>query len=325
MIQPLETGAFCGGLEIRRCSFLFRAAHGKSSQRVDLPFSMRKSANLTRGPWFARVRAERQPSAFKHDEGRDRGFAQSTARTAEKDIGGSRIVKPQTESDFEAIFNSLPAPFLVMDRDFNIVAVNEAFLDATKCSRDVFIGTNICHGISGAGGKPQDLAILARTCTGLQVPAGPVFANVVLADEINRTPPKTQAALLEAMQERQVTVGGQAQSARRRRSSCWRRRTPSSRKAPTRCPRPSRTGSCSRSSSAIPATKRRLQIAELTACGHRARRGSRSRRCWAPARCSNLQDDRPAGAGGPARGRPRPGPGAADPATRTSRNGPSAA
>ncbi|MGA1524000.1 MAG: AAA family ATPase, partial [Planctomycetota bacterium] len=38
---------------------------------------------------------------------------------------------------------------------------------------------------------------------------GPVFANVVLADEINRTPPKTQAALLESMQEYQVTVGGQ--------------------------------------------------------------------------------------------------------------------
>jgi MoxR-like ATPase len=37
---------------------------------------------------------------------------------------------------------------------------------------------------------------------------GPLFANVVLADEINRTPPKTQAALLEAMQERQVSAGG---------------------------------------------------------------------------------------------------------------------
>src|SRR3954467_804414 len=36
---------------------------------------------------------------------------------------------------------------------------------------------------------------------------GPLFANVILADEINRTPPKTQAALLAAMQERQVTVG----------------------------------------------------------------------------------------------------------------------
>jgi len=38
--------------------------------------------------------------------------------------------------------------------------------------------------------------------------AGPVFANIVLADEINRTPPKTQAALLEAMQERKASVGG---------------------------------------------------------------------------------------------------------------------
>jgi MoxR-like ATPase len=37
---------------------------------------------------------------------------------------------------------------------------------------------------------------------------GPIFANILLADEINRTPPKTQAALLEAMQERKVTIGG---------------------------------------------------------------------------------------------------------------------
>src|SRR5262249_57233764 len=39
--------------------------------------------------------------------------------------------------------------------------------------------------------------------------AGPVFTNLLLADEINRTPPKTQAALLEAMEERQVSVAGQ--------------------------------------------------------------------------------------------------------------------
>ena len=42
----------------------------------------------------------------------------------------------------------------------------------------------------------------------LQFMAGPIFKNLVLADEINRTPPKTQAALLQAMQERCVTVGG---------------------------------------------------------------------------------------------------------------------
>jgi MoxR-like ATPase len=44
---------------------------------------------------------------------------------------------------------------------------------------------------------------------GFRFVRGPVFANVVLADEVNRTPPKTQAALLQAMQEHQVTAGGQ--------------------------------------------------------------------------------------------------------------------
>ena len=39
---------------------------------------------------------------------------------------------------------------------------------------------------------------------------GPVFTDILLADEINRTPPKTQAALLEAMEERQVTIDGEA-------------------------------------------------------------------------------------------------------------------
>ncbi len=43
---------------------------------------------------------------------------------------------------------------------------------------------------------------------GLRYVKGPIFANALLADEINRTPPKTQAALLEAMQEHQVTAGG---------------------------------------------------------------------------------------------------------------------
>ena len=43
---------------------------------------------------------------------------------------------------------------------------------------------------------------------GFEFAPGPIFANLILADEINRTPPKTQAALLEAMQEKQVTVAG---------------------------------------------------------------------------------------------------------------------
>jgi MoxR-like ATPase len=65
---------------------------------------------------------------------------------------------------------------------------------------------------------------------------GPVFTQVLLADEINRTPPKTQAALLEAMQEKTVTVGGKIYR---------------SRKARIRCPRRSSTGSCSSSWSII--------------------------------------------------------------------------
>ena len=61
---------------------------------------------------------------------------------------------------------------------------------------------------------PMDILgseILQDGATGKRVfefAPGPIFANLILADEINRTPPKTQAALLEAMQERQVTISG---------------------------------------------------------------------------------------------------------------------
>ena len=63
---------------------------------------------------------------------------------------------------------------------------------------------------------PSDITgteILEETPEGkreLMFSKGPIFANLVLADEINRTPPKTQAALLEAMQEKQVSVAGQS-------------------------------------------------------------------------------------------------------------------
>ncbi len=61
---------------------------------------------------------------------------------------------------------------------------------------------------------PSDITgteILEETSAGhreLVFSKGPIFANIILADEINRTPPKTQAALLEAMQEKQVTAAG---------------------------------------------------------------------------------------------------------------------
>ncbi len=52
----------------------------------------------------------------------------------------------------------------------------------------------------------------SETGRGFEFAPGPIFANLILADEINRTPPKTQAALLEAMQEKQVTVAGKTRS-----------------------------------------------------------------------------------------------------------------
>ncbi len=59
-------------------------------------------------------------------------------------------------------------------------------------------GTDVLHEELDDAGRPVRM---------LRFMPGPVFANLVLADEVNRTPPKTQAALLQAMQERHVTVG----------------------------------------------------------------------------------------------------------------------
>ncbi|MCK6456287.1 MAG: MoxR family ATPase [Phycisphaerae bacterium] len=59
-------------------------------------------------------------------------------------------------------------------------------------------GTNVIEDVAQAGGGMR---------RGFHFVRGPIFANIILADEINRTPPKTQAALLQSMQEREVTVG----------------------------------------------------------------------------------------------------------------------
>src|SRR5436853_4657490 len=60
---------------------------------------------------------------------------------------------------------------------------------------------------------PSDITgtnVFNITTSAFNLRRGPVFTDLLLADEINRTPPKTQAALLEAMEERQVTIGGAA-------------------------------------------------------------------------------------------------------------------
>ena len=92
--------------------------------------------------------------------------------------------------------------------------------------------------ITGTDIIEEDLTTGHRKWTFVE---GPIFGNILLADEINRTPPKTQSALLEAMQEHSCTVRGTSIGCRRR-SSCWRRRTRSSSKARIRCPRRSWTG-----------------------------------------------------------------------------------
>ena len=76
---------------------------------------------------------------------------------------------------------------------------------------------------------------------------GPIFTQLLLADEINRATPKTQSALLETMQEGIGHDRRARSTSWSSRSSCWRRRTRSSRKGPIRCPKRSSTGSCSRS------------------------------------------------------------------------------
>jgi len=75
-----------------------------------------------------------------------------------------------------------------------------------KFSRIQFTPDLMPSDITGTDILEEDQASGRRSMRFIQ---GPVFANVVLADEINRTPPKTQAALLQAMQEKEVTAGGQ--------------------------------------------------------------------------------------------------------------------
>ena len=92
------------------------------------------------------------------------------------------------------------------------------------------IGTNIISRGRGMGRK------------GFRFQAGPVFANILLADEINRATPKTQSALLEAMQEKHVTVAGETHRNWTSRSWCWRRRIRSRWRARIRCPKRNWTG-----------------------------------------------------------------------------------
>ena len=90
---------------------------------------------------------------------------------------------------------------------------------------------------------------------GFEFLPGPVFAHLVLADEVNRATPRTQAALLEAMQERTVTVAGRSRPLP---APFFVLATESAAEgeACTRCPRRSLTASCSSSACACPTRRR---------------------------------------------------------------------
>jgi MoxR-like ATPase len=75
------------------------------------------------------------------------------------------------------------------------------------CKRVQFTPDLMPADITGTQVLEQDAATNTRN---FRFKQGPIFTNLLLADEINRTPPKTQAALLEAMQERRVTISGQS-------------------------------------------------------------------------------------------------------------------
>ena len=92
---------------------------------------------------------------------------------------------------------------------------------------------------------------------------GPVFANIILADEINRTPPKTQAAMLQTMQEREVGVGRETYAL----PSPFLfspRATRSSRRVRTSCRRRPRTGSCCRSGVNYPTVDEEIGVVSET-------------------------------------------------------------
>jgi MoxR-like ATPase len=99
---------------------------------------------------------------------------------------------------------------------------------------------------------------------------GPIFANIVLADEINRTPPKTQSALLEAMQEHRVTIQGRTYILEEP-FHVFATQNRSSSRARIRCPKRSSTASCSTSSSTI-----RRKTRNTTSCARRRRCSIRS-------------------------------------------------
>nr|WP_243663762.1 AAA family ATPase [Rhodothermus marinus] len=110
---------------------------------------------------------------------------------------------------------------------------------------------------------------------------GPIFAHIVLADEINRTPPKTQAALLEAMQEQHVTASGQTFPLEPP-FFVLATQNPIEQEGTIPCPKPSSTASCSTCGSTTPLLRKRWRWCAIRPQARRrpSSPSSAAKSCW---------------------------------------------
>src|SRR5258706_2416953 len=153
--------------------------------------------------------ASRSPPPAPAQDNRDLLDRLATARTHVRPQVGRRIIGQQDTLDgiLTAIFSGGHALLVGVPglaKTLMVQTVAEAL--ELKFSRIQFTPDLMPSDITGTEIIEEDATTGKR---GFRFVRGPVFANIVLADEVNRTPPKTQAALLQAMQEHQVTAAGQ--------------------------------------------------------------------------------------------------------------------
>ena len=154
------------------------------------------------------MNTDRTPGAGGESSGEEMlGLVRDSAAALREQIGGVVVGQREvTDQILMALFSRGHAMLVGVPglaKTLLISTISRA-LDL-EFSRIQFTPDLMPSDITGTEVIEEDKASGSRS---LRFVRGPIFANVVLADEINRTPPKTQAALLEAMQERQVTAGG---------------------------------------------------------------------------------------------------------------------